>query len=128
MKKIKEVTPSEAFSMTKNGALLVDVREPREVAGKAFDAPGTLQVPMSQFGQRFQEIPSDRKVIVACNTGSRSMMAARLLSNQGYRNIVNLQHGIVRWEQEGLPVRMMEKQNSLSWLQKLLGKAARTAS
>ena len=31
MGKVKNISPSNAYAMTKKGALLVDVREPREV-------------------------------------------------------------------------------------------------
>jgi rhodanese-related sulfurtransferase len=118
MTKVKDVTPSAAHAMTKKGALLVDVREQGEVAGKSFDIPDIMLVPLSKFEKCCSEIPYDRQVIIACNSGNRSMMAARMLMNQGYRRVANLQHGIIRWEMEGLPVKKKPKQNLMSLLLK----------
>jgi len=111
MIKIKNVTPTEAFSMTKKGALLVDVREPREIARKAFDVPDIMLIPLSEFEQRVQEIPVNRTVIIACNSGNRSLTAGRLLLHRGYRKVVNMQYGIVGWDKEGLPIKRKSKQN-----------------
>lgn len=111
---VREVKPSDAYAMAKKGVLLVDVREPVEIARKAYDVPNILHMPMSRFQKEFPEIPSDRKVIIACRQGNRSMAAARFLMERGYRKVVNLQHGIIQWEREGLPVKS-EPQRGLLW-------------
>lgn len=117
--KVKDVSPRNAYAMMKKGALLVDVREPREVAIKSFDTPDIMGVPLRRFEQRMQEIPLKRKVILACRSGNRSLFAARLLLNHGHRKVVNMQYGIIGWEREGLPVKSEPKQ---SLLERLLGR------
>lgn len=121
---VKDVTPSTALSMIRKGALLVDVRETREIDSKAFDVSGQnfMSVPMSRFQSQINEIPTNRKVIVACNSGSRSAMASRMLVNKGYKNVHNLQNGIIRWEREGLPIRKKQSQSPFAWILKLFGK------
>lgn len=119
-----EVTASKAFTMIKKGALLVDVREPREVARKSFDVPEMLLIPLRQLEQRYREIPADRQVIIACQHGSRGSMAIRFLIKQGYSRAVNLQSGIVSWAAEGLPVKGTTEQKTGSWLLQLLGRKA----
>ena len=104
MKNIREVNATAALALLKKGAVLVDVREVREVAKKAFDVPDVVAVPLSQLQARFREIPSKRQLVVACRSGNRSSMAIRLLTGQGYNKVVNLQHGIIGWERAGLPV------------------------
>ena len=124
MNKIKDVSPTAALALIKKGALLVDVRQPSEVARKAFDVPDTLQIPLGKIEQRFREIPENRQVIVACHSGNRSVMAARFLASHGFRKVVSMQHGIAGWERAGLPVRSMPKQSILSrLLQKFGGKS-----
>jgi rhodanese-related sulfurtransferase len=124
MGNVKNVGPKEALNLTRKGALLVDVREPRELAGMAYEVQEVLNLPMSKFGQRYQEIPKNRQVIVACNSGSRSASACRILMNQGYRKVVNLQGGIIRWRREGLPVVTGEKKSLLSRIMAMFGKAS----
>ncbi|NTU68849.1 MAG: rhodanese-like domain-containing protein [Chlorobiaceae bacterium] len=123
MSKVKEVNATTAFSMVKKGALIVDVREAREVGRMAFDVPNVLTVPLSRFESRISEIPSDRKIIVTCHSGSRSVMAARMLTTRGYPQVHNLQHGISGWVRNGLPVKQAPKQPAFAWLKRLLGKA-----
>lgn len=108
---VKDVSPEKALELAKKGALFIDVREPHEVARKAFDIPDVLELPMSKFGRRYQEIPTDKKVIIACDAGNRSVMAARMLMHHGYTNIVNMQHGMINWERSGLPVKGKVKEN-----------------
>ena len=122
MNKIPEVTPTKALAMIKKGALLVDVRQPKEVARKSFDVSEIMLIPVGDLKNRFQEIPVDRKVIIACHIGNRGLMATRFLMNNGYSKAVNMQQGIVRWEKEGLPVKSNLKQNTGSWLMQMLKK------
>jgi rhodanese-related sulfurtransferase len=122
MKNTREVTPAKAFAMIQKGALLVDVREPGEVDRKSFDVPEILLIPLRQLEQRYREIPADRQVIIACNSGNRSLMASRFLMNQGYSKAVNMQSGIVRWAAEGLPLKEKEKQKTGSWILQLLNR------
>ena len=118
----QEVSPTKALAMIKKGALLVDVRQPKEVARKSFDVSDIILIPVGELKNRFQEIPVDRKVIIACHIGNRVLMATRFLMNNGYSKAVNMQQGIVRWEKEGLPVKSNLKQNTGSWLMQMLKK------
>ena len=124
MAKVKNISPKDAYAMLKKGALLVDVRTPREIAKKAFDTPDVMEIPLGSFEQRMQEIPAKRKVILACRRGNRSLFAARHLMNNGHRRVFNLEHGIIHWERDGLPVKSAPKQNPLSRLLQMLGKKA----
>ena len=124
MRNSHEVAPTKALELMQKGALLVDVREPKEVAKKSFDVSNIIQIPLRDLQKRFQEIPLDRKVIIACHSGNRSSMATRFLMNHGYTQALNLQHGIIRWEKDGLPVKSELKQQSGSLLKRfLIGKS-----
>ncbi len=124
MNKTFDVTPTAALVLIEKGALLVDVREPHEVAKKSFDVPGVMLIPLREFENRYKEIPAERQVIIACNLGNRSLMATRFLINHGYSKAVNMQRGIVCWENEGLPIKKAEKEKNGSWLlQQFRGKS-----
>ncbi|CAM3523341.1 rhodanese domain-containing protein [Flavobacterium saliperosum S13] len=98
---VKEICPTTTQEWIKEGAVLVDVREKEEVAQLAYDVPNLLHIPLSEFEERFNEIPKDKKVVMACKSGGRSLRAAGFLVNHGYENVVNMQYGIIRWVQKG---------------------------
>lgn len=100
---VKEICPTTTQRWVANGAILVDVREKDEVAQLAYDVPNILHIPLTQFEERFAEIPKDRDVVMVCKSGGRSLRAAGFLVNQGYDNVVNMKHGLIRWAQKGFP-------------------------
>jgi rhodanese-related sulfurtransferase len=104
MKQVVDVCPTTALGMIERGALLVDVREPDEVAGASFAIPDVMLVPFSEFEDRFREIPADRDVIIGCTVGERSLRAAGFLMHHGYERVFNMQDGIVRWAEKGYPL------------------------
>jgi rhodanese-related sulfurtransferase len=79
--------------LRKNGAMLVDVRSPAEFASG--NAPGTVNIPLSELGSRLGEIPKSASVVVGCASGTRSGMAKLLLKKNGYTQV----HNIGTWTQ-----------------------------
>lgn len=102
---VKEICPTTTQGRVKEGALLVDVRERDEVAALAYDVPNIINIPLSEFEERYTEIPKDKEVIMVCKGGGRSLRAAGFLVNHGYSNVVNMEHGIARWVQKGFPTK-----------------------
>lgn len=78
---VKEICPTTTQQWVKDGALLVDVREMDEVAQLAYDVPNIVNIPLSQFEERFNEIPKDKPVVMVCKSGGRSLRAAGFLVN-----------------------------------------------
>jgi len=104
---VKEICPTTTQEWVKKGALLVDVRERDEVAELAYDVPNIINIPLSEFEDRFAEVPKDKDVVMVCKGGGRSLRAAGFLINHGYdpNKVVNMQHGIIRWVQKGFPTK-----------------------
>lgn len=103
------VEPAEAERRLREGAsepdgpLAVDVREPNElITGRI---AGARFIPMSEFPTRFHELPADRPLLIVCQSGYRSGLAAAFLAANGYRDAVNVAGGMTAWQQVGLPVR-----------------------
>jgi rhodanese-related sulfurtransferase len=82
--------------------LLVDVREPDEILAARIE--GLVIMPLSQFGSRFQELPTDRPLLVICASGGRSGMASAHLLASGY-SASNVLGGMHAWERAGLPLK-----------------------
>ena len=58
---------------------------------------GAIHIEWRQVIERIDEIPTDRKVIVFCNTGSLSAQAAFALRVAGFDNVVVMQSGFLGW-------------------------------
>jgi rhodanese-related sulfurtransferase len=104
-KRAVEICPTSTQAFIESGALLVDVRERNEVEQLAFDVPEILHIPLSEFEDRYQEIPRDRDVAMVCKVGARSLKTTYYLMNMGYENVYNMKLGLVRWVQRGFPTK-----------------------
>ncbi len=91
--------------VTEEGARLVDVREPSEIAALAFDVPGVIVMPLSELEQRFAELPRDQELILACAVGERSLKATYFLMYHGYDRVANMEYGLQKWVRKGFPVK-----------------------
>jgi rhodanese-related sulfurtransferase len=83
--------------------VLLDVRTPEEYAASHLIeahrlTPGEVLNP--------DDLPDDRgrAIVVYCSTGERSASFARRLQREGYRTVLILEGGIVRWANEGRPM------------------------
>ncbi len=93
-----------AQSMSAQGALLLDVREPQEYL--AVHAVNAKLMPLGQVGARLQEIEAykDKPVAVICRSGRRSAQAVSILQEAGFTQVVNVQGGTSAWVEAGLDV------------------------
>lgn len=101
----REVCPTTTQRLLDAGALLVGVREPSEVAALAFDVPGVIHIPLLELDARWAELPKDRDLIFACESGARSLKATYYMQYRGFERVNNMTGGIVRWMQKGFPVK-----------------------
>lgn len=85
--------------------MLVDVREPTEVAQVSIDLPGIIYMPMSELEQRYTELPKDQQLIMVCTIGQRSLKATLFLMYHGYSQVANMEEGLAKWARKGLPVK-----------------------
>lgn len=88
-------------------AFLVDVRGFDEFA--AGRAEGAACIPLPDLERRAGDLPTDRPVLVMCQSGGRSAIAAERLRTLGMNNIADVQGGFNAWRQAALP---MVKQTS----------------
>jgi hydroxyacylglutathione hydrolase len=54
--------------------------------------------------QRIDELPRDKPLVVHCQSGARSAIAASVLRAKGMTNVVNLTGGFAAWEAGGHPM------------------------
>lgn len=105
--KFKQINSSEFHKLTSNHkGILLDVRKESEFKnGHIIDA-GQLNYYAFDFTKKLLLLPRDKEIYLYCNTGYRSEKAAKILAKNGYTKVYNLQHGIMEWNLQNLPVVM----------------------
>jgi rhodanese-related sulfurtransferase len=86
----------------RNDVVVLDVRNPEEYA--AGHIACSRHIPLTELDQRKNELPADRPVLVHCQGGARSAIAAGLLSAHGRNRVIDLQGGFAHWQAVGNPV------------------------
>jgi len=96
---------SRAATAATKGFFLIDVRSPQEhVTGII---PGTdRNIEYREIRARHREISAkpDDHIVVYCQSGSRSSVAAETLADLGYRHAYNVDGSMNAWVEAGYPV------------------------
>jgi rhodanese-related sulfurtransferase len=109
--RVENLTPDQVAAETAGDAVLVDLREPGELANDgmiagAVHAPrGMLEFwadPSSPYHR--SEFEPTRRTILYCASGGRSALAAEVLAQFGYTDVAHLDGGIKAWQQAGRAV------------------------
>ena len=105
---IREVTPEESYEAQQGGAVLVDIREPEEVAGGS--PVEAIRIVRGFLELRIEESVPDleRPLHIMCAGGVRSLLAADDLEQMGYTNVSSVAGGYDQWKSVGLPVEVPE--------------------
>lgn len=86
---------------------ILDVRTKEEYAAGHINGSTLLAVqdiPKQELVEKLKEIPKDKKILVYCRTGSRSAQASRILAENGFARVYNMQGGITEWMNAGYEV------------------------
>jgi adenylyltransferase/sulfurtransferase len=84
--------------------VLLDVRE-REEFRQGY-VPGAVSIPRGFLEMRIEEaVPEKGTPVVAyCGSGTRSLLAGRIMKELGYTNVTSMRGGFTAWKNQGLPV------------------------
>jgi hydroxyacylglutathione hydrolase len=89
-----------ASRMNDGDVQVIDVR-----AATEYDAghlPGVTHIPLGSLPDHLREVSRDKPIVVHCQGGSRSAIAASILKANGFENVANLSGGYGEWEKAGL--------------------------
>ncbi len=86
----------------RDDVVLIDVREDWEYDDGHI--PGAILIPLGEVPNRLNEIPGDKTVIAVCRSGNRSGQATNFLQQQGFKNVHNMQGGMIAWSQAGFEI------------------------
>ena len=110
--RLERVDPTEASDAIQNGAVLVDIRSDEQRAQDGI-VPAAIRIPRNVLEWRCDpssewrdERVSDpsREVIVMCDEGYQSSLAAAVLLDLGLTRVTDLDGGFQAWRAAGLPV------------------------
>ncbi|HVV99215.1 MAG TPA: rhodanese-like domain-containing protein, partial [Planctomycetaceae bacterium] len=82
--------------------VVVDVRTEHE--WKSGHVAGSLNIPLNHLRERLNQVPVVRPVVVHCEGGYRSAIAASVLVQAGRGNVTDLVGGFKAWTASKLPV------------------------
>ena len=95
----------KASQSSQKGFALIDVRSPEEHQGGFI--PGTdFNIDFREIQNRHQEIRAevDSHIVVYCQSGHRSNIAAETLMSLGYKNVYNVEGSMNAWEEARYPI------------------------
>ena len=100
-RQITETNVAGAAELLASGALLLDVREPDEVA--AGSIAGSVAIPRGLLESSVEARLANRdaSIVVMCASGTRSAFAAKTLAELGYTSVVSLAGGFDAWKDAG---------------------------
>jgi len=98
---IQEIGPSDLARMQQAGEVftLIDVREPDEHAKGTI--AGAVTMPRGILERDIDQVTSDknRKIVLYCAGGLRSVLAAQSLKSMGFKDVISLSGGYRGWVQ-----------------------------
>ncbi|HUG07298.1 MAG TPA: molybdopterin-synthase adenylyltransferase MoeB [Acidimicrobiia bacterium] len=101
-RRIREIEPADLEGRIERVALL-DIREADEFEQGSI--PGAILAPRGLLESTISNhvTAADQEIVLYCEGGARSALAAKTLEEMGYRNVSSLEGGFTRWKREGLP-------------------------
>jgi rhodanese-related sulfurtransferase len=112
-RRLRRVAPADVADAVQAGALLVDIRS-EEQRARDGELPDAVRYPRNVLEWRVDPASGhddprlsadlDRRLILVCNEGYQSSLAAATLHDLGFANATDLVGGFQAWRAAGLPV------------------------
>lgn len=95
--KYEDISETEAQQLIASGdVVVIDVREPFEY--DAGHIPGAKLIPLGTLKQELSKLDKTAQYIVVCRSGNRSGEASRIMAENGFRKVKNMQGGMLAWQ------------------------------
>ncbi len=97
---LKDINAVQAHELIEKNAVIVDVREPYEIAAERI--PGSVELPLSHLARgRPANLPQDRAIVFHCASGARTKSNGAALASLTNGDAYNLVGGIGAWRRAG---------------------------
>jgi rhodanese-related sulfurtransferase len=98
---MREIDVDRLDLALREGAQLVDVREPAEYAEA--HVPGAVLIPMGRLASQLDGLEKDAPVHLICASGNRSGAMCDVVAAAGFE-AVNVVGGTIAWARSGRPL------------------------
>ena len=102
---IKLVTTEEAQALLeKEEVQLIDVRTLEEYKEGFISNAVNIDFLASTFLENIQQLDKEKPIIVYCRSGKRSANSSKVLEEVGFKEIYDLEGGIMKWQEKKLEI------------------------
>ncbi len=101
---LKDVSPEEFKKLIDGDVILLDVRTPDEVAQGQIEGSSSINFYDEDFVEKINLINKDKVICVYCRSGNRSSKAAKIMQQNGFNRIYNLDGGTMAWASQNFPL------------------------
>lgn len=112
------------ISKTGNAAIVLDVRTPGEYAGGFIANAKNIDWNNNNFENEISKIDRDAVCFVYCLSGGRSASAASKMRNMGFKQVYELQGGIMKWNAMGFELSSLNSsrkdEHNMDWYKKTI--------
>jgi len=110
-KKFGTITPLMAVAkMNESDTVVIDVREVDEFIKGHIET--AINMPLSKLPEQLSKLETHKKspLLIACETGTRSASAAKILTKAGFEQVLVMTGGMVAWTEDyKLPIKVTSK-------------------
>jgi phage shock protein E len=90
--------------ITESGVVILDVRTPGEFAEGYIEGARMIDFQGGSFETEIASLDKDVTYAVYCRSGNRSGKAVKIMQDAGFRNLYNLEGGVIDWANQGMPL------------------------
>lgn len=108
---LKTISPEEFSKLLaeNSNAQLIDVRTPEEFTGGSIGNALNIDFNSVDFVEQLEQLDKTKPVYLYCLSGGRSAQAAQTLLNEGFKEVIELDGGIMAWNAASLPLGNIEQ-------------------
>lgn len=94
---MQEISSQNTIDLIKNNPdlVIVDVRTNREFEVGHIEGALNIDVSLPDFKEKIEQLDKNKKYLVYCRSGNRSKFAGRIMEGLGFKEVYNLDGGIV---------------------------------
>lgn len=99
------ISPRKAFELiSKKGVILLDTRTLEEYQEVHIKNSILIDLTNPRFINEIKKLDKNKTYLLYCHTGGRSAYVTNLMLQLGFKNVFNIEGGILAWENSGFPV------------------------
>lgn len=104
------ISANEAFSLviknkSNNSFIIIDIRTPEEYKSGHIDNAILIDYYSSDFSKNIKNLDKNASYLIYCRSGNRSGRAISLFEKLDFKQVKNLQGGIIEWKRNGYPLK-----------------------